>query len=79
MYKPELAASGDGGRDSNGIMEGETEGLVDLLTALATVEQVGLEILNDGDEDTAGAVGDDGAVGAGRTADERPCGREENK
>lgn len=73
MYKPELAASSDGGRDTNGVVESETEGLVDLLTALATVEQVGLEILDDRDQDTAGAVGDDGAVRASRTADESAC------
>ena len=44
-----------------------------LLTALAAVEQVGLEILDDRDQDTAGAVGDDGAVRASRTADESAC------
>lgn len=79
LYKPELATGSDGGGDTNGIVEGETEGFVDLLTALATVEQVGLEVLDDRDEDTASAVGDDSAVRAGRTADKRACWKGKNK
>ncbi len=51
-------------------MEGETEGLVDVLTALAIVEEARLEILDDRGKDTAGAVGNNGAVRAGGTADE---------
>ena len=54
---PELAASGDGGRDTDGVVEGQTKGLVDLLTALAAVEEVLLDVVAHSKERAAGGVG----------------------
>ena len=54
---PELDAGGDGGRDTDGVVEGQTKGLVDLLTALAAVEQVLLDVVANGEESAAGRVG----------------------
>lgn len=45
----ELALASQCRRKANGIVEGETEGLVDFLAALATVEQVRLNIVTDGE------------------------------
>ena len=45
-------------------MECETERLVYLLAALAAVEQVRLDVLEDGEEYTAGLVGRHAAIGA---------------
>ena len=69
---PELAASGDGGRDTDGVVEGQTKGLVDLLTTLAAVEQVLLDVVANGEQSTAGGVGRSvHAVGASDPAGER--------
>lgn len=61
---------GDGGGDADGVVEGEAEGLVDLLTALAAVEQVRLDVVDDGEERAAGRVRGDLAGGARHTAGE---------
>ena len=53
---PELAASGDGGRDTDGVVEGQTKGLVDLLTALAAVEEVLLNVVANSEQRTARGV-----------------------
>ncbi len=59
-----LASPSNGGRDADSVVEGEAEGLVDLLTAFATVEEVGLDVLEDGEEGAAGRVCGDLAAGA---------------
>ena len=45
-------------------MESQTKRLVDLLAALAAVEQVRLNVLEDGEEHAAGLVGRHAAIGA---------------
>lgn len=65
-----LALAGQGGRETDGVVEGETEGLVHLLTALATVKQVCLDVVADGKQLAAGCVRRDVPVGAGDTAGE---------
>ena len=55
-------------------MEGQTEGLVDVLATLAAVEQVLLDVVADGEKGAAGRVVHHvDAVGTGDTADERAC------
>ena len=54
-------------------MEGQTKGFVDLLTTLAAVEEIRLNILDDREKYAAGRVGRDAAVGAGNPADEGTC------
>lgn len=72
MNLPELAARGDGRRDADGVVEGQTEGLVDLLATLAAIEQVLLDVVADSEELAARRVGSGvHAVGAGDTAGER--------
>ena len=68
---PKLAASSDGGRDTNGVVEGETERFVSLLTALAAVEEVRLDVLEDGEEHAASLVGRHAAIGASDALGER--------
>ena len=53
---PELAAGGDGGRDTDGVVEGQTKGLVDLLTTLAAVEEILLKVVHYGEERAAGGI-----------------------
>lgn len=64
---------GNGGRDADGIVEGEAEGLVDLLTTLAAIEQVRLDVVDDWEERAAGRVRGDLAGGARHTAGEGTC------
>lgn len=52
----ELALGSESGGETNGIVEGETKRLVHLLTTLATVEEVLLNIVEDGEQGTAGCV-----------------------
>ncbi len=53
-------------------MEGQTEGLVDLLATLAAIEQVLLDVVADSEELAARCVGSGvHAVGASDTASER--------
>ena len=54
---PELAVGLHGGREADGVVEGEAERLVCLLAALAAVKKVLLEIVYDGEERAAGGVG----------------------
>ena len=71
---PEHALGRDQRGDTDGVMEGETEGLVDVLAALAAVEQVLLDVVADGEKGAAGRVVHHVyAVGTGDTADERAC------
>ncbi len=67
-HSPELAAGGDGGGDTDGVVEGQTKGFVDLLTTLAAVEEVRLEILDHREERAARRVGRDAAVSASNPA-----------
>lgn len=68
----ELALRLHGGRDGDTVVESQAEGLVRLGRAQATMEEVLLEILADGEELTARRVGRGvDAVGAGDAARER--------
>ena len=59
-------------RDTDGVVEGQTEGLVNVLSALAAVEQVLLDVVADGEEGAAGRVVHHvDAIGTGDAADER--------
>ena len=49
---PETASRCRSWREANGIVESQTEGLVDVLTALA-VEQVGLQVIQEWEEGAA--------------------------
>ena len=71
---PELA-SGDGrAGDTDGVVEGQTKGLVDLLTALAAVEEVLLEEVAHAEQRAAGSVGGSvHAIWAGDTPGDRSC------
>ena len=61
-----------GGAKTDGIVEGETERLVGLLTALATVKELVLEGVTDGEEAAASSVRRGvHTVGAGNTAGDR--------
>lgn len=71
---PKDALSRERGGDTNGVVEGEPEGLVDVLPALAAVEQVLLYVVADSEQRTAGRVVHHvHAIGASDTADERAC------
>lgn len=52
----ELAVGGQSRRESDGIVEGETERLVRLFTALAAVEEILLKVINYGEERAAGGI-----------------------
>ena len=72
----EHTGGSDLGRDADGVVEGETEGLVHLLTALAAVEEVLLDVVADGEERAAGGVRRNVAVSAGHLAGDstyQPC------
>ena len=43
-------------READGIVEGQAKGLVDLLSALATIEEAFLDVLKDGEQRAAGRV-----------------------
>lgn len=51
--------------DTDGVVESQTKRLVRLLATLAAIEQVRLDVLEDGEEHTARFVSRDVAVGAG--------------
>lgn len=69
---PELATGLHGGRETDGVVEGDAEGLVRVLAALGTVEEVLLDVVADGEERAARRVGRGVlAVGAGDAARER--------
>lgn len=65
-------------REPDGVVEGETEGLVDLLTALPAVEEVRLDVLKDGEEHAARRMSGDVAVGAGDALGDGRCTRSES-
>ena len=71
--EPKLAAGGNGGRDTDGIVEGQTKGFVDIFTALAPIEEVLLNVLDDRNKRTAGRVGSDSAVRACGPRNEGTC------
>ena len=52
----ELALLGQGGRETDGVVEGETEGLMDFLAALAAVKEVLLDVLENREQRTASRV-----------------------
>lgn len=52
-----LTFSGEGGREADGIVERQTKGLVRLLAALAAIEEVLLEIVDDSEEGAARRIG----------------------
>ena len=54
-HKPELALRLQGRREPNGVVEGETEGLVRLFGALV-VEEVLDDVVPDGEEGAAGCI-----------------------
>ncbi|OJT02980.1 hypothetical protein TRAPUB_6459 [Trametes pubescens] len=51
-------------RDADGVVEGETKGLMDVLAALAAVEQIRLDVIDDREERAARRVRGDLASGA---------------
>ena len=77
---PEHALRRDQRGDTDGVVEGEAEGLVDVLATLAAVEQVLLDVVADGEKGAAGCVVHHvDAVGTGDTADERACNKNQYK
>lgn len=58
---------------TDGIVEGEAEGLVRLFATLAAIEQVRLDVLEDGEEYAARLVGRDVTVGAGNALGNGSC------
>ena len=52
----ELAVGCQSRRETDGVVEGESEGLVDLFTALAAIEQVLLDVLENREERTTSCV-----------------------
>ena len=50
--------------EADGIVEGQTEGLVHILTASSAIKEIRLEVVEDREEDAARLVGRDIAVGA---------------
>lgn len=66
----ELALLGESRRETNGIVESETERLVHFLTTLATIEEVFLNIIKDREEHTAGCVSSCTTIRASRLANE---------
>ena len=71
----ELALLGEGRGETDGVVEGETKGLVDLFTTFTTVEEVLLDVIEDGEQDTAGCVSSGPAVSTGGLLDESGCNR----
>ena len=57
QHLPEHAAGGGGHGNADGVVEGQTEGLVDILAAFAAVEQVLLDVIADGEQIAARGVG----------------------
>lgn len=66
----EFTLSREGRREADGVVEGESERLVNLLTTLATVEKVLLDIIEDREQDTTGCVSGGTAVSASSRLDE---------
>lgn len=60
-------------REPDGVVEGQTERLVDLLTALSAVEEVRLDVLKNREEHAARRMGGDVAVGAGDALGDGRC------
>ena len=67
---PEDALRCGRARDTDGIVEGETKRLMDLFTTFTTVEKVLLDIVENGEEDTAGCVSGGTTVSASGLLDE---------
>ena len=66
----ELALLGEGRGETDGVVEGEMERLMDLFTTFTTVEKVLLDIVENGEEDTAGCVSGGTTVSASGLLDE---------
>ena len=71
----ELALPEESGGETDGIVEGETKRLMDLFTTFTTVEEVLLDVIEDGEQDTAGCVSSGPAVSTGGLLDESGCNR----
>ena len=73
MHLRKLTASLHGGRECNGVVEGETERLVGLLSA-RIVEELGHDLVPEGEKSAAGRVGCGVlAIGASDALGERGC------
>ena len=70
---PEGTCGLDGGGDTDGVVESETERLVHLFSALASVEQVCLDVIKDGEEHAARLMGSDVAISAGDALRDSRC------
>lgn len=58
---------------SNGIVKGDTQGRVRVFAAFATIEQIRLDVLEDGEQSAALLVGDALPIRTGDTTDQRSC------
>lgn len=63
----------EGRGETNGVVEGESEGLVNLLTTLAAVEKVFLDVVENGEQDTACCIGGGATVSTSSLLDEGSC------
>ena len=66
----ELALPEESGGETDGIVEGETKRLMDLFTTFTTVEKVLLDIVENGEEDTASRVSGGTTISASGLLDE---------
>ena len=63
-------------RNTNGVVEGQTERLVYLFAALAAIEEVGLYVVKNGEEHTAGFIGGDVSIWASDAFRQSRCKKE---
>ena len=54
--EPKQPLCRESGRESDGVVEGQAQRLVDVLSALAAVEQVLLDVVADGEESAASCI-----------------------
>ena len=57
----------------NGIVEGDPQGRVRIFATFAMIEQIRLDVLEDGEQSAALLVGDALPIRTGDTADQRSC------
>lgn len=58
---------------SDGVVKGDTQGRVRIFAAFAVIEQIRLDVLEDGEQSAALLVGDALPIRTGNTADQRGC------
>ena len=58
---------------SNGVVKGDTQGRVRIFAAFAMIEQIRLDVLEDGEQIAALVVGDALPIRTGNTADQPSC------